>query len=409
MQRRSRVPFAALALLVTLGACGVLGGDDDGVHETVAEPVDLDLDAPTYAAATRKGLLLSSGDAQRWLPGASEAEWLPGGRALVYIGDRVRIWDPAANELGPPVRLWREGEALVNPAPGDLKRSVTQVSVSHERLVEREGRAPVVGDVLTAYDLDLDVRWRADLPGPDPLDGVPARYLERTYFQGHTIDGITYLWWGDFNATGEESDPHYGLLRVGADGEVLDTVQVNQRIKSLWLSADGAALLATRRVSGHPCGGCQVTLELVELDPRTGDVVGEYGMPEAYDKSWNVTEVDKVADRVAIRFDEVVWPEGPDAEADASETQVLRGTYVLDDDGWTLLEGSKDEISWWQGPEDRIVARPVGKDDGFARGANLRLFWVHGDEERPLPGTLLGDVGRRTYVGSVPGQALPPE
>ena len=408
MQRRSRVPIAALALLLTLGSCGVLGGDDDGVHQAVIESVDLDLDAPTYAAATREGLLLRSGDAERVLPGASEVEWLPGGRALVYIGDRVRIWDPDADELGPPVRLWREGEALVNPAPGDLKRSVTQVSVSHERLVQREGRAPVVGDVLTAYDLDLDIRWRTDLPGPDPIEGVPMEYLERTYLQGHTVDGITYLPWSDFNASGEESDPQYGLLRVGAEGEVLDTVQANQRIKAVWLSADGAALLATRRVSGHPCGGCQVTLELVELDPRTGDVVGEYGMPDDYDKSWQVAEVDKVGDRVAIRFDEVVWHEGTDP-ADVWETLVLRGTYVSDDDGWTLLEGSQDEISWWQGPEDRIVARPVGKDDGFARGANLRLFWVHGEEERPLPGKLLGGVGRRTYVGSVPGQALPPE
>ena len=33
-----------------------------------------------------------------------------------------------------------------------------------------------------------------------------------------------------------------------------------------WLAADGSALLATKRVRGDPCGGCQVTQELIELD-----------------------------------------------------------------------------------------------------------------------------------------------
>jgi hypothetical protein len=408
--RCSRVKLVALlVLLPMLAACGVLGGNGDGVYDSAVEPVALELAPPTYAAATDRGLLLRSGDTQRLLPKASEVEWLPGGRALVYVGSRMRLWDPASNDLGPPVTLWNSGETLLAPGPGDLKRSVTQVDVSHERLVRHEGKAPAIGDVLTAYDLDLNVRWRADLPGPDPIKGVPTEYLERTYLQGHTVDGFTYLWWSDFDGSGEESDPHYGLLRVDADGQVLDHVQVNQRIKSVWLSSDGAALLATRRVSGHPCGGCQATLELVELDPRTGDVVGEYGMPEAYDEDWDVTDVDKVGDRVTIRFNE--YTEELVRGEELGRYQ-LRGTWIRDDDGWSLLEGSEFEISWWQGPDDRIVARPIEKRDrnnGYDPGTNMRLYWVHGDQERPLPGRMLGDVGRRTYVGSVPGQALPPE
>jgi hypothetical protein len=397
MPRRSSMPLV-LILILSLTSCRLLDGGPDDVHESGVDAVDLDLAAPTYAVAAGKGLLLRSGDAELLVPRASEVEWLPRGRALVYSDapgytSRARIWDPSTNKLGSPVTLWQGGEALVTPEPGSLKRSVTQVNVSHERLVKEEGRAPVVGEALTAYDVDLKRKWRVDLPGPDSTDDVSVERLTRGYSQGHTIDGITYLSWSDFDADGDETEPHYGLLRGDPAGEVIDQVQVNERVVSTWLSADGASLLALRRVSGHPCGGCQVELELVELDPATGVVVAEYGMPEEYDATWNVAEVDKVGDRVAVRFTE--YTEKVVGEKEVGRDR-LRGTWVREGSDWSLLAGSEDEVTWWQGPDDKIVARAAGRA--------YTLFWVRGEEERPLRGRFTSP-----RIGSVPGHALPPE
>jgi len=384
-----------LSVGLVFTSCSVdTGGGDDAVATSEVTLVDLDLPVPTYAVATRQGLVVRAGDTERVFRDVSTVEWLPGGRALLYYPTVARIWDPATDTLGPQTRFTREGVI-----PGEIKRSVTQVNVTLD---------PGYGDPdttrLAAYTLDLDRKWRIVLPGPDnddPDAGTGSGFV-RGYLQGHTIDGVTYLNWEDYDPNGEESERHYGLLRVGPDGEVLDQVQVNQRITSTWLSADGASLLALRRPSGDPCGGCVVELELVDLDPATGEVAAEYGMPEGYEAGWRVTEVDKVGDRVAVRFEETFYPNDPDALAN----HVLRGTWIRDDDGWTLLEGSEDEISWWQGPEDRIVARP--DDDPATNVFEMDLVRVHGDEEEPV-GALVGNYGHRYYEGSIPGQALPPQ
>ncbi|QYJ03226.1 hypothetical protein KUV85_12885 [Nocardioides panacisoli] len=387
----------ALAVVATSASCGLIASLDE-VYDSTVEPVDLALPAPTVAVATRDGLLLRAGEVRRLEKRATAVEWLPEGRAIVYYRDGVRLWEPATDELGPLRRLV-PGELPVGPR--DIKRSVTQVDVTVSSFGE-EG-ATDDGTDLAAHDLDLGLRWQVDLPGVQHLDDDEVFDATRSYGFGHTIDGITYLPWSEYDATGEESDPHYGLLRVGPGGEVLDEVQVNERIKSMWLAADGSALLATRRTSGDPCGGCQVELELVELDPATGAVVAEYGMPSDYGKEWDVADVDKVGDRVAMRFHEF---RDPDDEDDPSTTELMRGTWVLDDDGWTLLEGSTEEITWWQGPEDRIVARVA--DRPGTENLDYDLVWLHDGEETPLRGRI-GEWPRGNYrQGSVPGQLLPP-
>lgn len=393
---RHRVPLACLTLL--LAGCGLLpGGGADPVHESEVEPSDLALPGPTYAVATPQGLLLRAGDVSRVYRGASTVEWLPGGRALVYFRKVARLWDPETGELGGPHRLSSDLPFIA----GEIKRSVTQVDVT----LDLDHKHPETSR-LAAFDLDLERKWRVPLPGPDNADpdAGSGSGFDRGYQQGHTIDGTTYLMWSDYDPNGEESEPHYGLLQVGPDGEVLDQVQVNERITSVWLSADGAALLALRRPSGHPCGGCEVELELVELDPATGEVVGEYGMPDGYDASWRVVEVDKVGDRVAVRFDGFFEPgDGERRRGDYA----LRGTWVRDDDGWSLLEGSKQEITWWQSADDRVVARPA--DERRTDAIEMELLWLHGDQEEPIDGALVAEQRRRYYEGVIPGQALPPE
>lgn len=390
---RAAVALALAATVVATTASCSLIGDLDGVYESQADPVDLALPAPTYALATEDGLVLRAGDQRRVLQRAVTAEWLPGGTALVYVRGGVRVWDPATNDLGTRKVL---GKRDFPVAPGDLKRSVSQVDVR----VEFAGSDRTD---LAAYDLGLARKWQVTLPGVSDYGEGLADGMVRDYQFGHTVDAITYLPWSEYQQDGIETQPHYGLLRVGPAGEVLGEVQVNERIKSMWLAADGSALLATRRTSGDPCGGCQVELELVELDPATGDVVAEYGMPDEYDANWDVMDVDKVGAGVAIRFNEYV---DPVPDSDTASTELLRGTWVLEDDEWSLLEGSEEEITWWQGPDDRVVARV--QDQPVTANLDYGIFWVSGDVETRLSGRL-DWPGPAYREGSIPGQLLPPE
>lgn len=165
--------------------------------------------------------------------------------------------------------------------------------------------------------------------------------MARSYISAHTIDGTTFLRWHDGGEEYTEGD--YGLLRIGPKGEIVDNVHVNVPIIALWLAADGAALLATKRVHGDPCGGCQVTQQLIEIDPDSGETIAEHDLPEEYDANWDVDEVDKVGDRIAVRFHETVFAENPQ---DMSQEFGQRGTWVLDDEEWSMVPGSDREISW---------------------------------------------------------------
>lgn len=388
MLLRSRLtPAAALVLLAaTLASCG---GDSDTPVATEVDPVPLDLAAPTYALATKEGLTLRSGEAEHTFADYSAAEWLPGGRALLGRGARFRgIWDPATDDVT-LVRL------------GDPNRSVTQIS-----LVEPEyprGDAPYQ---LVAYDLDGTEQWRADLPKADVDDPRDNPDVERMYKSAHTIDGATFLYWYD-NSELEEYDD-YGILRVGPGGEGVEQVLEDVPVIALWLAADGSSLLATRRVSGDPCGGCQVTQQLIEIDPADGSTLATYSMPEEYDENWDVREVDKVGRRIAVRFEETEFPE-PGTRGPWQWLE-QRGTWVLDEDGWTMVEGSDEEVSWWQGPDDRIVAVPLPRTRGpVIPGHAFAYWWEHDGERTRLPGLTQLDAGRRYYEASIPGQLIAPE
>ena len=153
-----------------------------------------------------------------------------------------------------------------------------------------------------------------------------------------------------------------------------------------------------RQVDGEDCGGCVVPQEVVELDPATGDVVRKYGMPDDYDDSWRVVAVDKVDDRVAVRFSR--------ARADGRAPAACRRETWVYDGSWELIEGSEDVATWWQGPDDRIEARPAEEPEAKD---GVQLVWVSGEEETPLPGELIWARGRATAYGSVAGRLLPPD
>ena len=250
------------------------------------------------------------------------------------------------------------------------------------------------GERLSSYDLDLSPLSTLELPATDDPDAAADEVTRGYYGAVATLGGTTYVQWHDGSAYTEGGD--YGVLRIA--GDELSNVLVNAGIVSLWLTPDGAALLAVRQVDGQDCGGCLVPQEVVELDPATGDVVGEYGMPDDYEEDWRVQAVDKVGDRVAVRFSRA-------QPRPSNDNDVPTDTWVYDG-SWELIEGSEDVATWWQGPDDRIEARPAEEPEAKD---GVQLVWVSGEEETLLPGELIWARGRATAYGSVAGRLLPPD
>ena len=388
--RRYAMVLSAAAAVALLSSCALLP-TSSVVFDTGLEPVPLDFTGPTYAAAVPAGLLLRSGDTQWVLPEADHGRWLPGAVALVDRSPRsidLHVLDMAG---GAPAPGGAMGAGVRVPGFDLPGRSVTQVNVLN---------ALASPAVLTAYTPQLEKLWSLRLPETDNPEATRSNELARNYYNvAPTIDGATFVQWHDGSEWYEDGD--YGVARV-KDGMVTN-VLLNERIVALYLSADGTGLLASRQKNGDPCGGCVVDQEIVEIDPATGEIAGAYGMPEQYVEGWRVGAIDKVGDRVAVRFTETAWSEDPADEDDAAPVTVQRGTWVYDGD-WSMVEGSEDELTWWQGT-DRVVARPAPAEP--VTGDGLRLFWVHDGTATPLPGELEGSLGRRYITGSVPGQLVP--
>lgn len=371
---RRLVALACGVVLLATG-CGTIRDffGQPEVFDTGIEPLPLELDGPAYTAAVRGGLLVRDGDDQVVLPDASAAAWLPDGRVLAITGRRAQVVDPAIGPVGPTRR--------VDPPP---ERQVSSINVLR-------GNDPVR---LASYDLDLARTGVVDLPGTDNPDATRSNELARNYYGSTpTVDGATFIEWHDGSEFYEDGD--YGVLRI--EGDEQSNVLMNARIVELFATPDGAALLALRQTSGQPCGGCVVPQDIVEIDPATGEIEGEYGMPEGYDDGWRVQAVDKVGERVAVRFYETRRDKGFPQE-------VPTGTWVFDG-SWELLEGSDEVTTWWQG-EGRIETRPA--PDEPARRDGLQLVWISGDDEVELPGELIWARSRSTASGSVAGRLLPP-
>jgi hypothetical protein len=350
-------------------------------------PVSLRFDGPTYAAATSAGLLLRTGDDKVTLSQASHGQWLPNGTALVVVSHRSTTL-----QVVDPTRDSRE-ETVDVPGFDRPGRSVTQINA-----LDRQPHSAV----LTAYSLNLQRLWRLRLPKTDNPEASSDNELERNYYGvAPTIDGLTYVMWHDGSEWYHDGD--YGVARV-EHGDVTN-VLLNERIVALHLSADGASLLALRQHEGEPCGGCVVEQEIVEIDPVTGAIAAQYGMPDDYTEEWRVEAIDKVGDRVAVRFTEYDWGDAADEAGMVEPVTVQRGTWSYDG-AWSMIEGSDAEITWWQG-EDRVVARPRTSEGRHRDG--LALFWVHDGIETPLPGDLDRSFGRRHLTGEGAGQLLPPQ
>ena len=226
---------------------------------------------------------------------------------------------------------------------------------------------------ITVFDPDLSSARLIHVPDSamrtDQVDSVEAyRSVGGTPV---TLDGVTWVEW--LVGSEDEAKDDHGLLRI--EGDEIRDVQHNGPEVELHASTDGAALLMLRD-SEEPCAGCTAWRDLVELDPRTGAVAASYGMPPGYDGSWRVDAVDKVGDRVAVRF-ELRSSEELDEDATYSWQ-----TWVYDG-AWAPLDGVGATRTWWQ-DGGRVVETREGPRNNVSGGTPYRLTWVAGGETQTL-------------------------
>lgn len=373
-----RVALAAMVLLA--GVTGACSGDPPVAQQVAAVP--LDLPAPSYVLVVEDGLLVRSGDAEVLLPQARSGTFLGNGDVLVNTDLRrttFAVLDPSTGRL----------EGRVRPeypdAPG---RSVTRIN-----LLDQYSEPAV----LRSHDLALDLLATTTLPGTDDQEALEAGATRGYYGVAATIGDRTFVLWGDGSETYEDGDR--GVARILHDGDgggTVDDILVNERVVSLHLSSDGASLLAVRQSSGDPCGGCDVDQDIAEIDPEAGTLT-DYGRPGGYTSAWRVDALDRVGDRVAVRYVETVGPR--------QDRVRLVGTYVYEDGDWSLLPGSQEAVTWWQSG-GRVIGRPLPGNTGD----EYRFSWVRDGSsvEQPIRGRLADQRRGSFLTGSIPGQLLSP-
>jgi hypothetical protein len=385
---RRRIVIGAVVLGVVATGGVVVRAQVDGSSppfRSTVEPLPVVAPVPSYAVGTRRGLVVRHGDDTTLLPDAVDGRWLPSGDLLTLRSSNRGRWE------------------LVDAASGAVRRSMTGAEV----LADPPGRSASRVNLLARFEQPAVLHpFTAELrrlePVVLPLTDDPAAAddpdIERVYYgPAVTVGESTFVQWHDSSETYEDGD--HGVARI-RDG-VVDDVLLNERLVALFLSVDGASLLALRQASGEPCGGCVVDQDIVEVDPATGEL-HDYGHPEEYTDAWRVDAVDKVGDRVAVRYVRV-------GDGRVPRERNLIGTYVHEDGDWTLLAGSDEAVTWWQ-DGGRVLARPAREPLYVADG--YRLSWVAdgSDREVPITGELTASFGRTSYrTGAVAGQLLPPD
>ncbi len=300
----------------------------------------------------------------------------------------------------------RNGIVALDPATGAHvgfdKRSQVALGVTPEAVTTR-GYRPTRLRVLTPDLADPRV---IDVPESamrtDQVDeGNPEAY-RTLHDEALTLDGVTWVQWL-VNSEDDEKDDH-GILRI--EGDEIVEVQRNEPVVRLYASADGAALLMLRQSSGvSECAGCVTSQELVELDPRTGEVAAEYDMPPDYERFWRVDAVDKIGDRVAVRF-QVASSEAVDAEFEWQ-------TWAYDGE-WRRVTEAGATRTWWQ-DGGRLVETPERERKNLSGVTPYRLEWVSDDgrtstELTPDADTCWRQTDGETWCPEVvaPGSLVPP-
>jgi hypothetical protein len=381
---------AVLAVLAAGGLGWLVGHQQSGVFESGVQPVAVGYDFPSYAVVRDHRMVIGHGGREVTLRNAIGALWLPNGTVLASLKHGPRYYsyqaiDATGGTTGP-----------VLSADDEPSRAGRRLNLWFGKS-DPDGDKP--HDLVRSYaGSDLHLVDTITMPGPktrgpDPRDNPFERFYKE---YAATIDGNTFAIYTDGNDTDngdQNGDDGVVMVHHGKARDVL----VNQRITSLRLSADGAGLIAVQQKHGHPCGGCVVDQQIVEIDPATGGIAKTYGVPAGYDKSWRIVRIDKVGDRVAVRYAVTC--------VDPGCGDRVVGTYVYDG-SWSKLKGSADVESWWQGPHQRIELRGSTVRDGQVTGGTLYAVDSVAGTSTAIEGVLDPRTGE--LDGSVPGTLVPP-
>lgn len=373
----ARAALTALAVVLVLSGCNPEEAGDDVVG-SVLRPAAPTWDGPVYALEppTRGPATVHAGGRAHEVGGASPQWWTHDGRALAPLRAGLALVDPAT---GARLRERRLGALEVGVTPD----AVTVLGYPARRLsVLDPGLSRVRRVVVPGAAMETDQR---------SVDSVPS-----VVGPAFTFGDVTWARWVVSSEHEEKTD--HGLLRI--EGGVARDVARNGAVLTLDASYDGAALLAL-------LGDRDTDRGVGELDPRTGELLADYGLPPGHTSGWRVEDLDKVGRRVAARFE--VASDGD--RGPGWQTWVYDGRWErLDDVGATR--------TWWQGG-GRVVQVPL-PSTGSAADAQVpvavrpyRLEWRTEEQTTvlldPGPATCAGLYGT-TYCPtvSVPGSLLPP-
>lgn len=295
---------------------GVLGGSDEVLGPQLPAADVLPVPGPTYVEQVQIGrprLVIHTPEHTTAVRSGWEATWRPDGTVVVAGSSWARVLDPATG-------AWLSGRARIS-----------EYGVTPEALTTLGGPE---GRVLV-YDAALAGVRKITVPA---ASAETDQLGEDAEFQLHgrpyTLGGATFVEWGVNSEDDTRTD--HGLFRI--EGDRITQALRNQPIVRLWPSLDGAALLAIMQDNGEDedCGGCKVEQKVVELDPGTGEVAADYGMPPGYDRSWRISTLDKVDRTLVVQF--VV-------RSGESGGSYQTWTY---DGSWTRLEAAGDTRSRFQ-------------------------------------------------------------
>ncbi len=357
----ARTLAAALVFALVLTGCAT-GGGDPVVESSLPAHDTASPAGPAYLAERLVGrrfqwaavvdgdpVDLGSLDEARWLPDgnvlASRSTYKRSGREFSSTGRSLQVLDPATGEL--------IGQRV---GGGDWGVTPEAITVRHEQR-----------NRIFVYSNDLAKRRVIDVPDSavetDQIDPFEAEF--HIHHAAYTLDGVTWVQWG-INSEDDTLTDH-GVLRI--EGSEFTEVLRNEPVVSLRPSSDGAALLVLMQDNGESenCGGCVVEQTLIELDPVTGKVAAEYGMPDGYGRSWRMETVDKIGAEVVVRF-------AIGEAEEEGEAGVSRHTWVYDGD-WTRRAELDETRTWWQ-QGGRLEWRQVEtlRDEG--EFAQMELRWL---------------------------------
>lgn len=392
--------LTATIAAVTAAGCG--SGADDSFDSKLPVGNVVVADGPTYifqhvGRRSPKYEVVTGGRSVRFGP-PDVIGWLSDGRLLALHSTYTRDRDPGLSGRSLEVLDPMSGEVRAQLRVDEEKYSVSGVTpeaitmLSENRLVVR--------------DLDLrqveSIAVSESAVETDQLDRHPGQTHFELHGTPYTLDEVTWVQWG-LDGDFDDQLTDHGVLRI-EDGQPREVLR-NEPVVDLLPSVDGSALLALMQDNGEDqdCGGCIVEQKLVELDPDTGEIAADYGMPESYTRGWGIWQVDKVGSTVVVQF-------GLPSRGTDQNASKQTWTY---DGSWTHLTDLDGTRTWWQPGGRLIQTRMPGVADDASKGVDFRLRWVP-DEGDAVELFGPGDTCPVRHGGilcpilSAPGSLIPP-